>query len=137
MQANLDAVERARQRWNAGDLPGYLELYDDAIQLHGYSPEAMDKAAVTAFYEDVFAAFDSPQLEFEDTLAAGDRVVIRFTMTGRHRGAFMGVPATGTDVALPGITILRFGEGGKAIERWSSADMLGLLVQLGAVPAPA
>jgi predicted ester cyclase len=88
-------------------------------------------------YEDVFAAFDSPQLEFEDTLAAGDRVVIRFTMTGRHRGAFMGVPATGTDVALPGITILRFGEGGKAIERWSSADMLGLLVQLGAVPAPA
>jgi predicted ester cyclase len=136
MQANLDAVERARRCWNAGDLAGYLELYDDSIRLHGYSPEAMDKAAASAFYEDVFAAFDSPQLEFEDTFAVGDRVVVRFTMTGRHVGAFLGVPATGTEVALPGITILRFGAGAKTIERWSCADMLGLLVQLGAVPAP-
>ena len=47
----------------------------------------------------------------------------------------MGVPATGHEIVLPGITILRFG-GDRVIERWSQADMLGLLVQLGAVPAP-
>jgi hypothetical protein len=29
----------AHASWNAGDLDGYLELYDDAIRLHGYSPE--------------------------------------------------------------------------------------------------
>jgi hypothetical protein len=29
-------------------------------------------------------------------------------MTGRHVGEFMGVPATGNDIALPGITILHF-----------------------------
>jgi predicted ester cyclase len=56
-------------------------------------------------------------------------------MTGRHVGEFMGVPATGTEIALPGITILHF-RGDRVIERFSSADMLGLLVQIGAVPAP-
>ena len=57
-------------------------------------------------------------------------------MHGTHHGEFMGVPATGTQIALAGITILRF-EGDQVVERWSQADMLGLLVQLGAVPAPA
>jgi predicted ester cyclase len=63
-------------------------------------------------------------------------LTIRFTMSGRHVGEFMGVPPTGRDVALPGITILRF-SGDRVVERFSQADMLGLLVQLGAVPAPA
>jgi predicted ester cyclase len=57
-------------------------------------------------------------------------------MTGRHVGEFMGVPATGTPIALPGITILCFRDG-RCVERFSRADMLGLLIQLGAVPAPA
>jgi predicted ester cyclase len=49
---------------------------------------------------------------------------------------FMGVPASGTAITLPGITLLHF-RGDHVIERFSQADMLGLLVQLGAVPAPA
>jgi predicted ester cyclase len=57
-------------------------------------------------------------------------------MTGRHVGELMGIPPTGTQIALPGITIMHF-DGGRVIERFSQADMLGLLVQLGAVPAPA
>jgi predicted ester cyclase len=57
-------------------------------------------------------------------------------MTGRHVGEFMGVPATGNDIALPGITILHF-DGDRVVERFSQADMLGLMVQMGAIPAPA
>ncbi len=57
------------------------------------------------------------------------------TLTGTHVGEFMGVPSTGRKIALPGITILHF-DGDTVIERWVSADMLCLLVQLGAVPAP-
>ena len=49
---------------------------------------------------------------------------------------FMGVPASGTAIALPGITILRF-HSDRVVERFSQADMLGLLIQVGAVPAPA
>ena len=55
-------------------------------------------------------------------------------MTGTHVGDLMGVPA-GTPIALPGITTMRFG-GDRVLERWSQADMLGLLVQVGALPAP-
>ena len=57
-------------------------------------------------------------------------------MTGRHMKKFMGVPAGGTAITLPGITILHF-RGDRVIERFSQADMLGLLIQVGAVPAPA
>jgi predicted ester cyclase len=46
------------------------------------------------------------------------------------------VPGTGLDVAVPGITILHF-EGEQVVERWSQADLLGFLVQVGAVQAPA
>ena len=135
MSNRTDALERARERWNAGDLPGYLALYGHGIRLHGYTPEPMGKIAVEGFYRSIFAAFDSPQLIFHEMLESGDSVTIRFTMTGTHVGEFMGVPSTGRKIALPGITILRF-DGDTVIERWSSADMLGLLVQLGAVPAP-
>jgi predicted ester cyclase len=131
-----DALAAAQASWNAGDLDGYLELYDETIRLHGYAPEPMDKAEVRAFYEAIFAAFTAPQLEFHEVLWDGATCTIRFTMTGRHSGEFMGVPATGNDIALPGITILRFA-GDRVVERFSQSDMLGLLVQLGAMPAPA
>jgi predicted ester cyclase len=66
----------------------------------------------------------------------GATATIRFTMTGRHAGEFMGVPATGNDIALPGITILHF-DGDRVVERFAQADMLGLMIQMGGDPAPA
>jgi steroid delta-isomerase-like uncharacterized protein len=131
-EANL---QRAFEAWNAGNLEGYLELYDESVRLHGYAPEPMDKTAVRAFYEGIHAAFDGPQLVFHEVFSNDDRLVIRFTMTGTHRGDFMGIPPTERDVAVDGITVLHFREG-KCVERWSSADMLGWLVQLGAVEPP-
>jgi|ERR1700722_2373930 len=136
MPAPHEALSAAHDRWNAGDLDGYLALYDERIRLHGYSPEPMSKAEVRTFYEAIFSAFDTPKLEFHEVLWTGDACAIRFTMSGRHVGEFMGVPATGTPIILPGITILHF-EGERVVERFSQADMLGLLVQIGAVPAPA
>ena len=95
----------------------------------------MDYAATRAFYEAIWESFPSPSLEFHDMLESDNHITIRFTMTGRHEGIFMDVPPTGRSIVLPGITILRF-EGDHCVERWSSADMLGLLVELGALPAP-
>ena len=131
-----DALTNAIAAWNAGDLDRYLELYDDAIRLHGYSPEPMGKDEVRGFYENVLAAFDGPRLDVHEELWDGDACTLRFTMTGTHVGEFMGVPGTQTEIALPGITILHF-RNGRCVERHSRADMLGLLVQIGAVPAPA
>ena len=51
MATPQEALSVAIERWNAGDLDGYLALYDESIRLHGYSPEPMSKAEVRAFYE--------------------------------------------------------------------------------------
>jgi predicted ester cyclase len=136
MATPQEALSAAVERWNAGDLDGYLALYDEGIRLHGYSPEPMSKAEVRAFYEGVFSAFDSPKLEFHEVLWDGEACAIHATMTGRHVSEFMGVPATGTEIAMPVITILHF-DGDRVAERFSQSDMLGLLVQIGAIPAPA
>ena len=136
MPTPQEALSAAYEGWNAGDLDGYLSLYDEGIRLHGYSPEPMGKEQVRGFYEGIFTAFGAPKLAFHEVLWDGNICAIRFTMTGRHVNEFMGVPETGTDITLPGITILHF-RGDRVIERFSQADMLGLLVQIGAVPAPA
>jgi predicted ester cyclase len=136
MATSQEALTKAVESWNAGDLDAYLELYDDSITLHGYSPEPMGKAEARGFYEATFAAFGgAAKLDFHELLWDGDKCAVRFTMSGKHTGEWLGVPGTGTDVAVPGFTILHF-EGDKVTERWSQVDLLGFLVQVGAVPAP-
>ena len=121
---------------------GYLSLYDASIKLHGYAPEPFDKAAVTGFYQMIWSSLaaagkPNPQLDFHEVLTNGELYSCRFTMTGTHCGDFVGVPATSRDYVLPGITIMRFGaDRTTVVERWSNADMLGLLVQFGAVASP-
>jgi predicted ester cyclase len=77
----------------------------------------------------------NPKLEILDIIEEGDEIACRFAMSGTHSGTFLNVPATGRSYVLPGITILKFANG-RVVERWSNADLLGLMVQLGAVPAP-
>ena len=130
----------ARDAWNAGDLDGYLALYDASVHVHGYSPEPMDKTAATSFYRAIWASLAdngrvNPQLEFHEVLVDGNMYCCRFTMSGVQNGEFMGVPASGRPYALSGMTIMRF-DGDRVVERWSTADFLGMMIQIGALPAP-
>lgn len=82
------------------------------------------------------AAFPDITFTIEDQIAEGDMVATRWTATGTHEGDLMGVPPTGKQVTVTGITIQRFADG-KVAEGWTSLDTLGMLQQVGAVPAPA
>lgn len=140
MNSDIDRLNRAIASWNAGDLDGYLTLYGDDIRLHGYTPQPMNKAEVAGFYRQIWDALPekgkpNPRLEVLDIFASGDKVTCRFVMSGTHTGTFMGVPKSDADYVLPGITILKFADG-RVVERWSNADMLGLMMQIGAIPAP-
>ena len=73
----------------------------------------------------------------EDVLVSGDKVVARVRATGTQQGEFMGMPATGKSVDVQLIDIIRFGEDGLAREHWGLFDALGMMQQLGAIPAPA
>jgi predicted ester cyclase len=140
MSRNRDNLDKAVAAWNAGDLEGYLTLYDERMQLHGYTPAPLDKPGVRGFYQMIHstltaAGAKSPTLRLEEVIEQDDRIAARFVLTGEHRGPFMGVPSTGRSIALPGIAIMHFRDG-RVVERWSSADMLGLLAQIGAWSPP-
>ena len=70
-----------------------------------------------------------------DVVAEGDRVVIRKTFRGTQTGEFMGMPPTGKSISVGVIDIFRIA-GGKIVEHWGLADMMGMMQQLGAMPAP-
>src|SRR5205823_14624824 len=80
-------------------------------------------------------AFPDVHFTVEDIIAEGDKVVTRLTVRGTQQGAFMGIPATGKQTTSTGIDINRIVDG-KSVEHWLEMDTLGLLQQLGAVPAP-
>ena len=70
-------------------------------------------------------------------IVEGNKVVARVRLTGTHHGEFLGVPATGKRVDVQLIDITRFGEDGLAHEHWGVTDALGMMQQLGAIPAAA
>ncbi len=79
------------------------------------------------------AAFPDFHTTLEDVLVDGDRVVVRGTDRGTHRGDFMGFPASGREVTTTWIEIFRM-ENGKAAEGWLETDSAKLRDQLVAAP---
>jgi hypothetical protein len=136
-EGNTQRLLAAMERYSAGDLDGYMELYAPEIVLHGYGPEPLvGREQVRGFYEGIMAAFSDQELVSDDAFGIGDRAVTRFTLSMTQTGEFWGVQPTGTRVRSSGITILSF-EDGRCVERWSSFDFLSLLTQIGAIPTPA
>jgi steroid delta-isomerase-like uncharacterized protein len=103
---------------------------------HGLGPEASGIEGTRRSAAMYLAAFPDLHFTFEDFIAEGDKVMVRWTASGTQKGELMGIPPSGKQQATTGIDILRF-EGGKIVEHWQEADRLGLLQQLGAIPAPA
>ena len=83
-----------------------------------------------AFYE---AAFPNYELIAEDLIAEGDKVVVRSTFRGTHKGDLMGIAPTGKQVTMPSILIYRLVDD-KIVEHWMQADALGMMQQLGVIP---
>ena len=71
----------------------------------------------------------------EDIVAEGDRVAIRAVMTGTQTGEFMGIPASGKHVEITVMDLDRI-ENNQFAEHWGVGDMMTLLTQIGAIPAP-
>lgn len=74
-------------------------------------------------------------LTIEDMVAVDDKVWVRATGRGTHRGEFLGRPPTGKQVAVAVIDICRF-ENGKMVEHWGIPDRFHLMIQLGLIPEP-
>ena len=101
----------------------------------GHPSGVVGTEAYEHYYVDLRSAF--PDLEFtvEDQIAEGDRVATRWTARGTHRGPFSGIPATGRPGTIAGTSTHRIADG-RVVECWTTMDELGLLRQIGAIPAP-
>jgi steroid delta-isomerase-like uncharacterized protein len=78
-------------------------------------------------------AFPDLRVNVEDVIAEGDKVVSRNSVTGTHKGEYMGIPPTGKSISYNEIFIARFVDG-RVAETWGVVDVLSQMRQLGALP---
>jgi steroid delta-isomerase-like uncharacterized protein len=131
-------MRRLYELISAGDIDGFGEHLADEFIEHEETPGLEpSKEGVKQLFRMYRAAFPDLRMEAEDVLVSGDKVVVRARATGTHQGELMGMPATGKRVDVQLIDIIRFGEDGLAHEHWGVLDALGMMQQLGAIPAPA
>jgi steroid delta-isomerase-like uncharacterized protein len=109
--------------------PGYRAHFPGA-------PDAIDRDGHRGMVELFAAAFPDWEEQIQDVIAEGDRVVLRVTAGGTHEGEFQGIAPTGKQVTITGMGIVRV-ENGQIAESWWEFDAIGLMQQLGAIPAPA
>ena len=120
---------------------GNLELADeifDRYLAHQSDGSVLERGPedVKGFMGEFREAFPEFHSTIEDQIAEGDKVVTRWTMSGTHQGEFRGIAPTGKQITVTGIGIFRFSDEGKVIESWDNFDQLGMMRQLGAIPAP-
>ncbi len=122
--------------FNKKNLMAIDEFLDPHIIEHALPPGLPGgNAGSRQFIGMYLAAFPDLHLTAEDLIAEGDKVAARLTLRGTHKGELMGVPPTGKQVTLTGIQIVRTADG-RIAENWINLDALGMLQQLGVIPAP-
>src|SRR3979411_2934767 len=124
--------------WNQGREATIDDLLSKDAPIYGLGEGDMDvrgPSGFKPFFRNLRTSFPDLKIRIEDTIAEPDKAVVRVVLEGTHSGDGLGIPATGRRVRVAGIVIVYSSEG-KLIAGWNSWDQLGLLRQIGAIPAP-
>jgi steroid delta-isomerase-like uncharacterized protein len=124
--------------WNNGNLDAIDELISENHVDHDPAQAAGPggREGARAFIQMYRTAYPDTHIELGEMIAEGDLVAAPWTATGTHRGELMGMAPTGKPISVTGIGIDRV-SGGQIVESWANYDALGMMAQLGAIPAPA
>ncbi len=134
VEANKKAQEQFGEAINSGKLDQLRELVSQDVKDHDPAPnQGPGPQGYIEFFTMMRNAFPDMKVDVETMVAAEDKVAFAYTLTGTHKGDFMGVPGTGKNIKARGMQISRF-ENGKMVERWGSSDELGILKQIGLNP---
>ena len=137
-EANKTLVHRwFEEVWNQGREETIDELF--APNGIGYGLGDTDvtlrcPAEFKPFVRNLRGALPDIHMTIKDLIAEGDKVTVRLDLQGTHKGDQLGVAATGRQVRIAGVVIVRFANG-QIVEGWNSWDQLGLLRQIGALQA--
>lgn len=123
--------------WNRGR----EETIDELFAAHGIGYGLGDTDVPTRgpaefklFANNLRGAIPDIRMTIEDIMAEGDKVTVRITVEGTHKGGQLGVAPTGRRIRIAGVVLVRIANG-QIFEGWNSWDQLGLLRQIGALPA--
>ena len=111
------------------------EVMAPDYRLHFDDLPVMNIEGALGVFGAFLAAFPDISRSVEDIFAEGDRVACRLVVRGTQTGEFMGIPATNRTVEIQAMNVHRV-EQGRTAEHWINSDGLGMLMQLGVIPAP-
>ncbi len=109
------------------------ELCTPDFTAHMLGDPPIDFAAFQQREAMTFAAFSNIKHRMHDMVAEDDKVAFRMTIEMTHTGDFLGIPASGKQVSIVGIGIMRIADG-KIAEFWGFPDVMSLMQQIGALP---
>lgn len=111
-------------------------VFSENYSLHFSGMPPLDwNANKREFLAPLNKAFPDLTRSIVDIVAEGDKVAVSINVTGTYKGEFQGIPATGKQVSFTAMDILTIIDG-KITEEWATADMMGLMQQIGAIPQP-
>ena len=119
---------------NQGKLPVIDELFAPDFVGHINLPPvpSMNREGVKSLFAMYHSAFSNLETTIEDLIAEDDKVVGLLILRGTHAGNFMGIPATGKQIAFRTMDIFRI-EDEKIVEHWAMPDQFSLRQQLGVI----
>ena len=123
--------------WHKEDIEAAYAIYSDDVVFRRIPfPPMVGKAANMQADAGMLAAFSDNKTTVDEIIIEGDAAVIRWTWEATHSGVSpsLGIPPTGKRVGIVGCSIFHF-RNGKIVEQWEYSDLLGLLQQLGVIPA--
>jgi len=123
--------------WNRGNVNVVDEFMAPEFVSHEEAVPGvlLDREGLKGRGSMMHSAFPDLKAKVEDMIAEGDKVVVRSTWSGTHKGDLMGIPPTGKVVSVGVIDIVRVA-GGKIVEHWGEMDSMRMMQQLGVIPAP-
>jgi predicted ester cyclase len=89
---------------------------------------------VLQLHDALMPAFPDMKLDLEDLVAEGEKVLVRLVIRATHTGPLGAMAATGKPIRVAVLDLFQIRDG-VLIEHWAQLDNLGMLKQLGAVPA--
>jgi len=133
---NKAIVRRFYEAFSANDQAAMKDVLAPELVAYTHGdPNPASREAMLQTIHDWNAAFET-NFTIEEQIAEGDKVATHLTTRAIHNGGeYMGLPATGKQAEVSGISIERIKDG-KIVERQVSTDWHGMMQQLGLVPPP-
>jgi len=137
---NAEIIRKVEEAWDSQDLDALDQYFgpefdNSASAVPGLPPGL---AGAKMAHQGVMQSFPDRKVHIEEIVADGDTVAVRTRITGTNQGGFpaFNVPANDAPIDIAAVSIYRF-QDGRIVGHWGLNDALTLMMQMGAIPAPA